>query len=128
MAQVYHAIGKRKNAIARIYLTKGDGKFIVNQKDFDAYFPKTFQQQVHRPFKVLETGDAYDIKMNVDGGGTSAQAQACMYGIAKAFVLISEKNRMPLKKAGLMTRDSRIVERKKYGHKKARKSFQFSKR
>jgi small subunit ribosomal protein S9 len=127
-AQVYHAIGKRKTSVARVYVKKGEGKYSVNDKDFTSYFPKVFQPVVTKAFKTLGTKDSYDITMNVFGGGVSSQAEACMYGIARALTLVSEKNRSPLKKAGLMTRDARIVERKKYGHKKARKSFQFSKR
>lgn len=128
MAQVFHAVGKRKSAIARVYLTNGSGNFHVNEKPLDKYFAEIYQYRAKTPLKELQTEDKYDIKVNVMGGGASAQAEACMYGIAKALTLVSQKNRPPLKKAMLLTRDARVVERKKYGHKKARKSFQFSKR
>lgn len=128
-AKVYHAVGKRKSAIARIYLSNGSGSVTINDKNYEQYFEQLFQQRMLLPFKILdEDYKKYDLNINVAGGGTSSQAEACMYGIAKVFNLIDAKNRGPLKKAMLLTRDSRIVERKKYGHKKARKSFQFSKR
>jgi len=127
-AQLYHAVGKRKSAIARIYLKNGTGKILVNEKPLESYFAALYQNSVVKPFRELGAENKYDVMVRVRGGGASAQAEACMYGIAKALTLVSSDNRPPLKKAMLLTRDSRVVERKKYGHKKARKSFQFSKR
>jgi len=127
-AQVYHAIGKRKTAIARVYLKAGKGEITVNARASSEYFAELFRHSLQKPFKTLDSEGKYDVSINVSGGGPSAQSEACMYGIAKALTLVAAKNRPPLKKAMLLTRDARIVERKKYGHKKARKSFQFSKR
>lgn len=127
-AKVYHAVGKRKSSIARVYLKSGSGSISINGKGFDEYFPAYFRPLVRRPLQVLDVGSKYDMEMKVIGGGTSSQANACMYGIAKALILVNDQFRAPLKKAMLLTRDSRVVERKKYGHKKARRSFQFSKR
>lgn len=126
--QVYHAVGKRKSSIARVYLRNGDGNITVNTKPIDGYFPEFFRPTVKKALEVLGVASKYNIVVSVIGGGTSSQAQACRHGIAKALTLVSESNRSPLKRAGLLTRDSRVVERKKYGHKKARRSFQFSKR
>src|SRR5687768_2725638 len=127
-SQVFHAVGKRKTSVARIYLKNGEGQISVNERPVAGYFPDHFQPVVRKPLSVLGLEGKYDISVSVVGGGVSSQADACMYGIAKALILISDSHRPPLKKARLLTRDSRIVERKKYGHKKARKSFQFSKR
>lgn len=129
-AKVYHAVGKRKTSVARVYMKNGKGGLSVNQKDAKEYFPVLFYNKVIKAFSVLEgdLGKTFDVNINVFGGGTSSQAEACMYGIAKTLTLVDAANRPPLKKADLLTRDSRVVERKKYGHKKARKSFQFSKR
>jgi small subunit ribosomal protein S9 len=127
-AQVYHAVGKRKLAVARVYMTNGTGEISVNERSFKEYFPEHFQPMVQKPLELLKVPAKYDISVTVQGGGVSAQASACMHGIAKALTLIADNNRPPLKKAHMLTRDSRVVERKKYGHKKARKSFQFSKR
>ncbi len=127
-AKVYHAVGKRKSAIARVYLRSGTGQVMVNTKPVAEYFPAYFQPLVRKAFNVLDANAKYDVRASVLGGGTAAQAAACMYGIAKALVLVNDEFRPPLKKAALLTRDSRVVERKKYGHKKARRSFQFSKR
>lgn len=127
-AQVYHAVGKRKTSIARVYLKSGNGDVSINSRPGDKYFPSHFQPQLKRPFQVLNLDGKFSIEASVVGGGVSSQASACMYGIAKALTLVSDAYRSPLKKARLLTRDSRVVERKKYGHKKARKSFQFSKR
>jgi len=126
--QVFHAVGKRKTSIARVYMKNGSGQIMVNERKFDEYFQTVYQPLIRKPMKVVDVDGKYDIRINVEGGGYSSQADACMYGIAKALTLVSLKNRPPLKKAELLTRDSRIVERKKYGHKKARRSFQFSKR
>ena len=127
-AQVFHAVGKRKSAIARIYLRSGEGKISVNEREFDNYFPAHFRPVVRKALQVLNVDTKYDVIANIQGGGISAQAEACRHGIAKALILLNESNRPALKKARLLTRDSRVVERKKYGHKKARRSFQFSKR
>jgi small subunit ribosomal protein S9 len=126
--QVYHATGKRKSSIARVYLRSGNGQITINERPFEEYFQKLYQPLIRKPMKLLEVDGKYDVRINVQGGGFSSQADACMYGVAKALTLVSTKNRPPLKKAELLTRDSRVVERKKYGHKKARRSFQFSKR
>lgn len=127
-AQVYHAVGKRKTSIARVYMKNGSGEIRVNERPFENYFQALYRPIVKKALTTLEVDGKYDIEINVSGGGYSSQADACMYGVAKALTLVSTKNRPPLKKAMLLTRDSRVVERKKYGHKKARKSFQFSKR
>ncbi|MDB5038325.1 MAG: ribosomal protein [Bacteriovoracaceae bacterium] len=126
--QVFHAVGKRKTSIARIYLRSGDGKVTVNERSFDGYFPLHYQPIVKKPLELLGLAGKYDVVASVIGGGISSQASACMHAIAKALTLVADTNRPTLKKARLLTRDSRVVERKKYGHKKARKSFQFSKR
>lgn len=126
--QVFHAVGKRKSAVARVYLKKGNGQITVNDRELNRYFSSFYCPVVQRPLDLLGLSSAYDVTVNVFGGGVSAQAAACLNGIAKALTLVSATNRSSLKKAGLLTRDSRVVERKKYGHKKARKSFQFSKR
>jgi small subunit ribosomal protein S9 len=126
--QVYHATGKRKTSIARVYLRNGSGQITINERPFEEYFQKLYQPLIRKPMKILEVDGKYDVSINVEGGGFSSQADACMYGVAKALTLVSAKNRPTLKKAELLTRDSRIVESKKYGHKKARRSFQFSKR
>lgn len=131
-AQVFHAVGKRKSAIARVFMKSGNGQIVINERPADEYFPLFFRSSLARPFTVLEQAQKpvkkLDVSVNVHGGGTAAQAEACMYGISKALSLMDSDYRPPLKKARLITRDSRVVERKKYGHKKARKSFQFSKR
>jgi len=127
-AKVYHAVGKRKTSIARVYMKSGSGEILINGKTCDDFFPAYFRPLVRKPLALLEVGSKYDMDLKVIGGGTSSQASACMYGIAKALILVNEQFRAPLKKAMLLTRDSRVVERKKYGHKKARRSFQFSKR
>lgn len=127
--QVFHATGKRKSAIARVYMQEGAGGGIeVNGRPHDQYFSDLFQSELLRPLKLLEKDKDFKIEINVAGGGVSAQADACGHGISKALTLVDPEFRSPLKKAMLLTRDSRVVERKKYGHKKARKSFQFSKR
>lgn len=123
------AIGRRKEAVARVYLSKGNGSIIVNDRDYKIYFPLMYlQNQVELPFKKLEVLDKYDVKVTVDGGGLKGQAEAIKLGIARALCNEDVEVRKTLKPAGLLTRDPRSVERKKFGHKKARKSFQFSKR
>lgn len=123
------AIGRRKTAVARVILSPGSGNITINKKPLDTFFPiDTLRQDVVRPFAVTQTTGKYDAKVNVDGGGSTGQAGAIRLSIARALVEISEENRSLLRNAGLMTRDPRMVERKKYGQKKARKRFQFSKR
>lgn len=123
------AIGRRKTAVARVILSPGSGNITINKKPLDTFFPiDTLRQDVVKPFAVTQTTGKYDAKVNVDGGGSTGQAGAIRLSIARALVEISEENRSPLRNAGLMTRDPRMVERKKYGQKKARKRFQFSKR
>ena len=124
-----NAIGRRKNSIARVYLTKGEGKIQVNGKDFKEYFPQQHvQYNITDPFATVEVENIYDLKVSVRGGGYKGQAEAIRMGIARALVKLNEDFRKPLKDKKYLTRDSRAVERKKYGKPKARKSFQFSKR
>lgn len=126
--KVYHAVGKRKSAIARVYLRNGSGAIRVNGKEFNTYFPAYFQPVVRTALRLLDADEKFDVRARIIGGGVAAQADACKHAIAKALLLVSASNRPALKKAGLLSRDSRVVESKKYGHKKARRSFQFSKR
>jgi small subunit ribosomal protein S9 len=130
MAQVrYYATGKRKNAVARVWLTPGSGKMIVNDLEVDAYFGQIFKnQRIVKPFNVTETMEQYDVVATLRGGGKSAQADALCHGISKALLETNPDNRLPLKQSGLLTRDPRMKERKKYGQKGARAKFQFSKR
>ena len=124
-----HTIGRRKEAVARIYLSKGKGKITVNGKDFKEYFPvDTMQYKLEQPFKVSEVANKFDVKVNVDGGGTTGQAEAIRLAISRALCEIDQENRTALKAEGLLTRDARVVERKKPGQKKARKKFQWVKR
>lgn len=124
-----NAIGRRKSAVARVYLTKGTGIIIVNGKDYKDYFTlKNIQHNLTEPFEIAEIAMDYDIKVNVDGGGFKGQSEAVRMAISRALVKIDEAYRKPLKGRKLLTRDARVVERKKYGKPKARKSFQFSKR
>ncbi len=128
--EVLNTSGRRKTAVARVYMTAGTGSIIVNGKEISAYFPSTAQlYDVNLPFTICNVAGQYDVKANIDGGGYHGQAEALRLGIAKALVLVDEETNKPLLRAnGLMTRDSRMVERKKPGQKKARKKFQFSKR
>ena len=124
-----NAVGRRKRSVARVYLTKGSGKITVNGKDFQEYFTlKNIQNTLLEPLQIAEVEKQYDIKVNVDGGGFKGQSEATRMAIARALVQINEEFRKPLKVRKLLTRDARVVERKKYGKPKARKSFQFSKR
>ena len=125
-----NAIGRRKASVARVYLTQGSGNITVNGKDYKEYFPQAhIQPAVVQPFRIIEVDNAiYDIKVNVDGGGIKGQAEAIRMGISRALVKLNEDFRSPLKTQKMLTRDARVVERKKYGKPKARKSFQFSKR
>ena len=123
------AVGRRKKAVTRIFLSKGEGNIIINDKDYKVYFPLVYlQNQVELPFKTIETTEKFDIKINATGGGVKGQAEAAKLGIARALLLVNPEFRPSLKAAGLLMRDPRVVERKKPGRKKARKSFQFSKR
>ncbi len=123
------AVGRRKNAIARVKIIDGSGKILVNEKEFEKYFPLAIQrEEILKPFQVTETLGRYDVKVRVDGGGPNGQAGAVQLGIARSLVTLDDDFRSALRKAGLLTRDPRMVERKKYGQKKARKRFQFSKR
>ena len=127
--EVVNATGRRKTAVARVYLSKGKGNVTVNKKDYKEFFPTTvLQGKVQQAFDVTETAKTYDVKVNVAGGGITGQAEAVRHAIARALVKIDEENKPALKAEGLMTRDPRMVERKKPGQPKARKKFQFSKR
>jgi small subunit ribosomal protein S9 len=124
-----NAIGRRKAAVARVYLSDGKGKITVNGRDFREYFgSEILQYVVTQPLLVLNAADKYDINVNLDGGGVKGQAEALRLGITRALVIADEENRKPLKSNGFMTRNPREVERKKPGRPKARKRFQFSKR
>ncbi len=123
------SVGRRKNAIARVKLIDGSGKITVNKREFEKYFPLEIQRdEIMRPFKVTDTVGRYDALIRVHGGGPVGQAGAVRLGIARSLVALDEDARSALRGAGLLTRDPRMVERKKYGQKKARKRFQFSKR
>ena len=127
--EVINTIGRRKAAIARVYLSEGKGTVTVNNKDFKEYFTTgTLQYIVQQPLNLLNVTDKYDIKANLDGGGVKGQAEALRLGIARALVEINEEDKAALRNAGFLTRDPRQVERKKPGQPKARKRFQFSKR
>lgn len=122
-------IGRRKTAVARTYLVPGTGTITINGRELDTYFPtKTMLDEVRLPFTITETNGRYDAVIRVNGGGTHGQAGAVQMSLARALVLSHPDLRAKLRGAGLLTRDSRMVERKKYGQKKARKRFQFSKR
>jgi small subunit ribosomal protein S9 len=125
--QIY--VGRRKTSVARVILRNGSGKITVNGKGFEDAFPQLLSREdILNPLKVTETKGSYDVIINVQGGGTTGQAQAIRLGIARALVEINPEHRTALKKEGFLTRDPRMVERKKYGRPKARKRFQFSKR
>ena len=127
--EVINTIGRRKSAIARIYLSEGKGNIIVNKKDFKIHFPVgTLQYVVKQPLELLDVAEKYDIKVNINGGGIKGQAEALRLAIARALVEINPEDKVALRGAGFITRDPREVERKKPGQKKARKRFQFSKR
>ena len=127
--EIINGLGRRKAAVARVYLRQGEGNVQINGKDYKDFFPVFhIQGKVLEPLQVTETSNIYDIKVNVKGGGVKGQAEAVRLGIARALCKINEEFREPLKAAKLMSRDPRSVERKKYGKPKARKSFQFSKR
>jgi small subunit ribosomal protein S9 len=129
MAETYYGTGKRKNAIARVWITPGNGNFIVNGKPIDEYFGRiTHQQLAREPFSKTPAGANFDVKATASGGGITGQAGALRHGIAKALVEFNEELRPALREIGAMTRDPRVKERKKYGRKRARRGFQFSKR
>ena len=127
--EVIHKIGRRKTAVARIYLKEGSGVITVNKRNLTDYFnTPTLQYKVKQPFALLGIEDTYDVKVNVYGGGITGQAEAIRLAISRALCEVEAENRAILKPEGLLTRDPRMVERKKFGQKKARKRFQFSKR
>ena len=129
MAQEIYAAGKRKTAIARVWITPGTGKMTINRQSLDDYFGNIFfEPKISKPFSVTETTDKIDVKATIRGGGKSAQIDALVHGISKALQEMNPDLRIPLKKAGLLTRDPRVKERKKYGQRGARARFQFSKR
>jgi small subunit ribosomal protein S9 len=127
--EVISSIGRRKTSVARIYLSAGKGEITVNDRSVKEYFPSEILQTIIRqPLNTINEDGAYDIKVNVDGGGPKGQAEAVRLAISRALVEMDAENRPPLKKEGFLTRDPRMVERKKYGRRKARRRFQFSKR
>ena len=127
--EVIHKIGRRKTSVARIYLSKGKDKMIINGKDYKDYFPTTsLQYKILQPFKLTNNIGKFDLSVNVYGGGITGQVEAIRLAISRALSEMSDENKSALKKEGLLTRDPRMVERKKFGQKKARKKFQFSKR
>ncbi len=130
MAEIqYYGTGRRKTAVARVYLRPGSGKIMVNRRDFENYFPnQVLKMIIRQPLMLTETNDKFDILVNVVGGGPAGQAGAIRHGISRALLEYNGELRPRLKSAGFLTRDAREVERKKYGQPKARKRFQFSKR
>jgi small subunit ribosomal protein S9 len=130
MEKQKNAVGRRKEAVTRVFLNRGEGKITINNKDYKEYFPLVYlQNQVEQPFKAIEgSAEKFDIKINATGGGMKGQAEAAKLGIARALLEVNPELRPTLKALGLLKRDPRSVERKKPGKKKARKSFQFSKR
>ena len=125
----YYGTGRRKTSTARVYLRPGTGEIVVNKKGFDQYFPnQALRMVIRQPLQLTETASKFDILVNVDGGGPAGQAGAIRHGITRALMVFNADLRPALKQAGLVTRDPRIKERKKYGQKGARKRFQFSKR
>ena len=127
--EMINSIGRRKASVARVYLTNGSGKITINGKDLKDYFPMPdIQMKVTDPLTTIEVADSYDVKINVKGGGYKGQAEAIRLAIARSLVKVNEDFKSPLKAKKFLTRDARVVERKKFGKPKARKSFQFSKR
>ena len=124
-----YATGRRKTSIAKVWLKKGSGQIFVNGKKYEQYFKReNHKMQLLRPFEIIDQSTSYDVRCNVKGGGLTGQVGAMVHGISKALLMFDENLKSTLKKEKLTTRDSRSVERKKYGHRKARRSFQFSKR
>lgn len=129
MEKQINAVGRRKEAVARVYISSGSGNVKINNKDLNSYFPLMYlQNQVLLPFKTIDSESQFDIVVNVRGGGPKGQAEAIKLGVARALCEVNIEFRPALKKAGLLHRDPRVVERKKFGKAKARRSFQFSKR
>jgi len=129
MPETFYGTGKRKNAIARVWITPGTGQITINNKPIEEYFGRIALHQLARePFRSLPEGASFDVKATATGGGPTGQAGAVRHGIAKALVLSNEELRPALRDLGTLTRDPRVKERKKYGHKRARRGFQFSKR
>ena len=127
--EMVNALGRRKSAVARIFVTEGTGKITINKKDLQDYFPSTILQYVvKQPLMTLNVAEKYDIKVNLDGGGFTGQSQALRLAIARALVKINPEDKKALRSEGFLTRDAREVERKKPGRPKARRRFQFSKR
>ena len=127
--EVINTLGRRKAAVARVYLSEGKGKITINKRELEDFFPtKPLQYVVNQPLELVEVVGKYDIKINIFGGGVKGQAEAVRLGISRALIESNPEYRDALKKAGFLTRDSRVVERKKPGQPKARKKFQFSKR
>ncbi len=127
--EVIHTIGRRKTSVARLFLSEGKGNITVNKKDYSQFFPTaTLQYKVNQPLLLTEKEGSYDLKITVKGGGTNGQAEAIRLAISRALCKIDAEHRLVLKPEGLLTRDPRMVERKKFGQKKARKKYQFSKR
>jgi small subunit ribosomal protein S9 len=127
--ETIHTIGRRKASVARIYMSEGKGNITVNDKDFKEYFPvDTMQFKLEQPFKIVGLEGKFDVKANVDGGGTTGQSEAIRLAISRALCKLDPENRVTLKPEGMLTRDARVVERKKPGQKKARKKFQWVKR
>ena len=124
-----YATGRRKTSIAKVWLKKGSGQIFVNGKKYEQYFKReNHKMQLLRPFEIIDQSTSYDVRCNVKGGGLTGQVGAMVHGISKALLMFDSELKTTLKKEKLTTRDSRSVERKKYGHRKARRSFQFSKR
>ena len=129
MEKQKNALGRRKEAVTRVFLSRGEGKITVNGKDYKTYFPLVYlQNQVEAPLKTVEAAGKFDVVINAAGGGVKGQAEAAKLGISRALLEVSAEYRPALKAAGLLRRDPRSVERKKPGRKKARRSYQFSKR
>ena len=129
MEKQKNSVGRRKEAVTRVFISRGNGSITVNDKDYKTYFPLVYlQNQVERPLKTIDAADKFDVKINAAGGRLKGQAEAAMLGIARVLVEVNPEYRPSLKAAGLLKRDPRSVERKKFGKKKARRSYQFSKR
>ena len=129
MEKQKNSVGRRKEAVTRVFISRGSGKITVNGKDYKEYFPLVYlQNQVEAPMKTIESIDKFDVLINATGGGVKGQAEAAKLGIARVLLELNAEYRPALKAAGLLKRDPRSVERKKFGHKKARRSYQFSKR